>query len=86
VTAVDAKTDEVIGTIPLDAKPEFAVSDGKGRVYVNLEDKNSLAVIDPQKLSVTSVWPLTVARSPRAWRSMRPDSVCSRCAATRSWR
>ena len=63
-TAVDAKTDEVIGTIPLDAKPEFAVSDGKGRVYVNLEDKNSLAVIDPQKLSVTSVWPLSGCEEP----------------------
>ena len=63
-TAVDAKTDEVIGTIPLDAKPEFAVSDGKGRIYVNLEDKNSLALIDPQKLSVTSVWPISGCEEP----------------------
>src|ERR1700736_146115 len=63
-TAVDAKTDEVIGTIALDAKPEFAVSDGKGRIYVNLEDKNSLAVIDPQKLSVTSVWPISGCEKP----------------------
>ena len=63
-TAVDAKTDEVIGTIALDAKPEFAVSDGKGRIYVNLEDKNSLAVIDPQKLSVTSVWPISGCEEP----------------------
>ncbi len=63
-TAVDAKTDKVIGTIPLDAKPEFAVSDGKGRIYVNLEDKNSLAVIDPQKLSVTSVWPISGCTEP----------------------
>ena len=63
-TAVDAKTDEVIGTIALDAKPEFAVSDGKGRIYVNLEDKNSLALIDPQKLSVTSVWPISGCEEP----------------------
>jgi DNA-binding beta-propeller fold protein YncE len=63
-TAVDAKSDEVIGTLALDAKPEFAVSDGKGRVYVNLEDKNSLAVIDPQKLSVTSVWPISGCEGP----------------------
>src|SRR3977135_448143 len=48
-TAVDAKTDEVIGTIALDPKPEFAVSDGKGRIYVNLEDKNSLEELAPQK-------------------------------------
>ena len=64
VTAVDAKTDAVIGTIPLDAKPEFAVADGNGRIYVNLEDKNSLAVIDPQKLSVTSVWPISGCEEP----------------------
>ena len=63
-TAVDARTDTVIGTIALDAKPEFAVSDGKGRVYVNLEDKNSLAVIDPQKLSVISVWPISGCQEP----------------------
>ncbi len=63
-TAVDARTNEVIGTIALDAKPEFAVSDGKGRIYVNLEDKNSLAVIDPQKLSVTSLWPISGCQEP----------------------
>ena len=64
VTAVDATTDAVIGTIALDAKPEFAVSDGKGRIYVNLEDKSSLAVIDPQQLSVTSVWPISGCEEP----------------------
>src|SRR5437763_1248495 len=41
-TAIDAKTDTVAGTIPLGGKPEFAVSDGKGRVYVNLEDRSTL--------------------------------------------
>jgi DNA-binding beta-propeller fold protein YncE len=64
VTAVDATTDQVIGTIALDAKPEFAVSDGKGHVYVNLEDKNSLAVIDPLKLSVSAVWPISGCEEP----------------------
>jgi DNA-binding beta-propeller fold protein YncE len=65
-TAVDAKSDAVVGTIPLDAKPEFAVSDGKGRIYVNLEDRNSLAAIDPQRLSVISVWPLKGCEAPSA--------------------
>jgi hypothetical protein len=64
VTAVDATTDQVVGTIALDAKPEFAVSDGKGHVYVNLEDKNSLAVIDPLKLSVSAIWPIGGCESP----------------------
>src|SRR4029077_10585351 len=63
-TAVDARSDQVIGTIPLDAKPEFAVSDGKGRIYVNLEDKNSLAVLDPEQLTVTSRWPISGCEEP----------------------
>src|SRR5947207_14746919 len=63
-TAVDARTDAVIGSIALDAKPEFAVADGKGRIYVNLEDKSSLAVIDPRKLSVISVGAVTVKKKP----------------------
>jgi DNA-binding beta-propeller fold protein YncE len=64
VTAVDATTDTVLGTIALDAKPESAVSDGKGHVYVNLEDKSSLAVIDPAHLTVTSVWPIAGCQEP----------------------
>ena len=63
-TAIDAVSNEVIGTIPLDAKPEFARADGQGRVYVNLEDKNSLAVIDSRTLSVLSVWPITGCEEP----------------------
>jgi len=64
VTVVDAKTDEVVGTIALEAKPEFAVADGKGHVYVNLEDKSSIAAIDAQQLTVTSVWPITGCEEP----------------------
>jgi DNA-binding beta-propeller fold protein YncE len=63
-TAIDARTDEVVGTIPLDAKPEFAATDGKGRIFVNLEDKNSVAVIDPAKLTVVSVWPVSGCEEP----------------------
>jgi DNA-binding beta-propeller fold protein YncE len=63
-TVIDAKTDEVLGTVPLDAKPEFAVSDGKGRVYVNLEDKNSIAQIDAQHLKVTAVWAINGCTEP----------------------
>jgi DNA-binding beta-propeller fold protein YncE len=63
-TAIDAQSNEVIGSIALDAKPEFAQSDGKGRVYVNLEDKSSLALIDPRKLAVVSVWPIAGCDAP----------------------
>ena len=63
-TAIDARSDAVVGTVALDAKPEFAATDGKGRVYVNLEDRNSLAELDPQKLSVLAVWPLAGCEEP----------------------
>ena len=63
-TVVDASTDAVIGTIALDAKPEFAVADGRGHVYVNLEDKNMLAVIDPRQLTVTQRWPIPGCEQP----------------------
>src|SRR6201984_1938652 len=38
-TAIDATNGSVLGTIKLDGKPEFAASDGKGGVFVNIEDK-----------------------------------------------
>ena len=64
VTAVDAAKNEVIGTIEVDAKPEFAVHDGAGRVFVNLEDRNSLAAIDARTLTVTAKWPLAGCEEP----------------------
>lgn len=46
-TVFDAKTGEVVATDPLFGKPEFAVADSQaGRVYVNLEDKNRVGVIN----------------------------------------
>jgi DNA-binding beta-propeller fold protein YncE len=64
VTVVDAVKNEVIATISLDAKPEFAVSDGAGHVFVNLEDRNSIAQIDVKSLAVTSTWALQGCEEP----------------------
>lgn len=64
VTAIDAARNAVIGTIALDAKPEFAVSDGAGRLYVNLEDTDSIAVIDARKLAVRNVWRIAGCEGP----------------------
>jgi hypothetical protein len=64
VTAIDTAKNEAIGTIALDAKPEFAVHDGTGRVFVNLEDRNSLAAIDARTLAVTATWQLTGCEEP----------------------
>jgi DNA-binding beta-propeller fold protein YncE len=63
-TAIDASKGTVLGTIKLDGKPEFAASDGKGGIWVNIEDKNELTAIDPAKLAVKSNWPLAPCESP----------------------
>jgi YVTN family beta-propeller protein len=57
-TVLDAKTDKVIATIPLAGKPEFSQSDGKGKVFVNIEDKSSLSVINVNTLKVDNTWPI----------------------------
>ncbi len=64
VTVIDAVGNEVAGTIALGAKPEEARADGTGRVYVNLEDRNSLAVIDARSLRVESVVALSGCEEP----------------------
>lgn len=63
-TAIDAKTGKVDGTIPLGGKPEFSVSDGKGKVYVNIEDTHEIAEIDSRKLSVTKRYDLAGCEDP----------------------
>jgi DNA-binding beta-propeller fold protein YncE len=63
-TAIDAAKGTVLGTIKLDGKPEFAASDGKGEIFVNIEDKSELTAIDPNKLVVKSTWSLAPCESP----------------------
>lgn len=63
-TALDAEKGTVLGTIILEGKPEFAVSDGKGGVFVNIEDKSQLDALDPERLVVKSRWPLAPCEEP----------------------
>ena len=63
-TAIDAVKGTVLGTIKLDGKPEFAASDAKGQIFVNIEDKSELTAIDPNKLEVKAKWPLAPCESP----------------------
>lgn len=65
-TVIDAKSGSVVGTIELGGGPEFAVADGKGTVYVNLEDKSELVAIDSATLKIKSRWPLAPAGAPTA--------------------
>ncbi|MCX6322090.1 MAG: YncE family protein [Bacteroidia bacterium] len=55
-TVLDAVTNEVVATIPLEGKPEFPVSDGKGKLYVNIEDKSLISVIDAKTMKVEKSW------------------------------
>ena len=63
-TAVDASKSEVVGNIELGGKPEFAATDEKGTVFVNIEDTSELVAFDPQKLAVKSRWKLADCQEP----------------------
>jgi DNA-binding beta-propeller fold protein YncE len=63
-TAFDASSGAVAGTIPLDGKPETGVSDGRGHVFVNIEDKNEITVIDPRGLRAVTNFPLPGCEEP----------------------
>jgi hypothetical protein len=63
-TAVDASKGEVVGKVELGGKPEFAATDEKGTVFVNIEDTSELVAFDPQKLTVKSRWKLTDCEEP----------------------
>jgi DNA-binding beta-propeller fold protein YncE len=66
ITVIDAETDKVAGTVDLGGDPEAAVSDGKGTLYVNLADKQAVAVVDPKALAVTKTYPIENCTSPHS--------------------
>ncbi|MEO8760977.1 MAG: YncE family protein, partial [Bacteroidia bacterium] len=63
-TVIDAKTDLVIETIVLSGKPEFSVSNENGKIYVNIEDKNEITVINATTLKVEQVWSIAPGEEP----------------------
>jgi DNA-binding beta-propeller fold protein YncE len=63
-TVIDATTDAIAGTITLPGKPEFSVTDGKGKIFVNIEDKSQLCQIDPVKMKVEQTWPVAPGDEP----------------------
>ena len=65
VTVLDASTLAVVSTLPVPDKPEFAVDDGAGQIYVNIEsDPGQMVIIDSRKLTVKATWPLPGCSSP----------------------
>ncbi|MDB5010433.1 MAG: beta-propeller repeat-containing protein [Mucilaginibacter sp.] len=63
-SVVDPNTLKQVGTVDAGGAPEFAVSNGKGLIYNNLEDKNSLNVIDAKALKVIKNYPLAPGGGP----------------------
>ena len=64
ITLIDIKAAKAVATIPVGGKLEFGVSDGKGRVFVNVEDKGEIAVIDTAKRKVIAHWPMAGCEEP----------------------
>jgi DNA-binding beta-propeller fold protein YncE len=63
-TVIDVVSGTVDGTIPLGGKPEFAVSDGKGRIYDNIEDTSEIVEIDAKHMQVLRRFPLAPCTEP----------------------
>jgi DNA-binding beta-propeller fold protein YncE len=64
VTAIAGATDRIVGTLPLDGRPEFAAADDHGRMYVNLEDSSAVLALDTRALRVLHRWPLAPGEAP----------------------
>jgi len=80
VSVIDPDAGKEVATIALPGRPEFAVSDGQGHVFVNLADKSELARLDSRSDTLENVWNLAPCDSPSGLaydaRSRRLFSVC----------
>ena len=65
-TVIDATAGKVIGTVALAGKPEEPALDGRGNVFLNIEDKSSLLEFDMKTLAVKGAWPLAACEGPSA--------------------
>ncbi|HEX9513945.1 MAG TPA: YncE family protein [Puia sp.] len=64
LSVIDVAKQQVIATIPVGGKPETAVSDNEGKLFVNIEDKNEIAVIDLKTNTVINRWSLAPGEGP----------------------
>lgn len=61
---IDARTGKVVATIPLSGTAESGQADGAGKVFVNIEDKDQVDVIDVAARKVAASWPVAPGTSP----------------------
>jgi DNA-binding beta-propeller fold protein YncE len=80
VTAINAADGTLAGTITLDGQPEAAVVDNKGKVFVNITDKDQIVEFDAQTLKIVQRWPLAPGEGPSGLaidqKNRRLFSVC----------
>jgi len=81
VTVLNAETNAIVATIALPGNPEFSVTDGKGRIYANIENKSSIVVINATTYKVEKVWSIAPGEEPTGLaldnESRRLFSVCA---------
>jgi len=63
-TVIDAATNAIIGTVELEGKPELAESDGQGKIYVNIENRSMISVIDAKEMKVLKSWSIAPGAEP----------------------
>ena len=63
-SVIDAKSGDLIGTIPLGGGPEFGVSAGDGKLYINIEDKSEVVEVDAAAMKVTRRWSIKPCEGP----------------------
>ena len=79
-TVIDTKDGSIVGTVDLGGAPEQAATDGKGHIYIDIEDKDNVAVVDAKTLTVTAHYPLG-----EKGRALPPDSRSMPRTASSSW-
>jgi hypothetical protein len=83
---VDPKSGKASAMVDLGGSPEFAVADGFGKVFVNIEDKDEVAVVDTKQMKVIARWPTGPGQHPTGicrWIAHRGG--CSSVVATKGW-
>jgi len=65
-TVVDPDAGKLVTNIPLGGKPEYGVSAGDGKIYINLTDKAEIVEVDAKTLNVSRRWPTTGCKNPVA--------------------
>jgi len=80
VTAINAADGSLAGTVAVEGQPEFAVADGKGKIFVNITDKDQVVEFDAATLKVLHRWALAPGEGPSGLamdrKNRRLFSVC----------